>query len=328
MCERELRNSLATESNKLVYSFFAAPELDPFFSEERHSVIRVGEPSMKFTKNLLDVFNIPEECRELFKAKKRQAKDWRINQINSSALTPLLFFYKPEIEPLSIKVKSRGETYTLVFNKSVFEKPNPVYGTDSKIDVALYGKVEENGRDCVLFLESKFSEYLKSEDDTSRSNKYWDGDGGMGDGALQIVNNYANSMHLLNDLSFGIDKKLNRSFVKSKYGRHYCQGISQMIAHNYGALRSDELSDNYMVFLGTVLFDFDKGSANLSVSDDYRAECKALIDDYRRVYRELAIVLNTINDSRDVYVVDEVLTHQEILIGYKLDDEVKEFYSL
>jgi len=328
MCELELRNRLTSESNRLVYTFFAAPELNSFFDDERHHVTPVGKPSMKFTNSLVDVFNIPEKNRSLFEEKKRQAKDWRINQINSSALTPLLFFYKPEIDNLTITVTSRGQSYTLIITRSVFEKPNPVYGTDSKIDVALYGKVKETNRECVFFLESKFSEYLKPESDTNRSSKYWDGESDGNDGAFQIVHRHAEGMRLMKDMIIGKDKDTNLSYVKSCNGSHYCQGISQMIAHNHGALNSEELANGVQVFLGSVLFDFDKGSQNLSVSKEYRKECTDLLDDYKTVYKELAVVLNDIDRSYDVNVIDEVITHQDLLKDYNLDTEVKEFYSI
>lgn len=87
----------------------------------------------------------------------------RIRTLHSSSLLCLLCFYGvSEERPLNLIVEGRQVRFT----SSLFEVKNPV-GTDetgkehnSNMDVVLYGKDSQNGKKVILFLESKFSEYL------------------------------------------------------------------------------------------------------------------------------------------------------------------------
>lgn len=87
----------------------------------------------------------------------------RIRTLHSSSLLCLLCFYGvSEERPLNLIVEGRQVRFT----SSQFEVKNPV-GTDetgkehnSNMDVVLYGKDSQNGKKVILFLESKFSEYL------------------------------------------------------------------------------------------------------------------------------------------------------------------------
>ena len=109
--------------------------------------------------------------KELFEAKFKQAisgdgQEWkRIATLHSSSLVALLCFYSvTNSKPLTINVDGND----CIFTESHFECKNRV-GIDGKgnphysnMDVVLIGKTKEN-KSVILFLESKFSEYLKNE---------------------------------------------------------------------------------------------------------------------------------------------------------------------
>ena len=87
----------------------------------------------------------------------------RISILQSSSLVALLCFYKiSPNHPLKIKIE---ENHNCIFTHSIFEYKNPIQKDDpnhcSNIDIVLVGKeCDAPKKSVILFLESKFSEYL------------------------------------------------------------------------------------------------------------------------------------------------------------------------
>ncbi len=268
---------------------------------------------VKETVDILEsVFKISNH--NLFEKKFNEAisgdgQEWkRIAVLHSSSLIALLCFYSVnEDNPLSIIID--GEKCT--FTESHFECKNKV-GTDksgkahySNMDVVLVGKTDDN-KSVILFLESKFSEYLENGKYDGISNDVYGG----------IYSKLENTKGVLN-----FEKNKNEWTISApKNNPQYCAGIKQMISHYQGITKSflGSMCDRYdKVFLGEILFDFGD-----SINGDY-------FENYCNIYRQLATKLNEINTSEKFKVLSEILTYQEVFNGgFKLGDKVKDFYSL
>ncbi len=252
----------------------------------------------------------------------------RISTLHSSSLAALLLLYSVS-EENKLKCTLDGKAYT--FNDCFFEvKTNVKDSHFSNIDVVLIGKNSE-GKDVIFFLESKFSEYLNTGmcnyiSLDAYKDKYEEL-GLMGDNAIQ-------GLHFGEGMGKDNVKCLQ---IKSSSGEpQYCNGIKQMISHYIGLTNFAEkgkkvldpkqkahldeivkLRDNgAIIILGEVLFAFgdtvDKGASKLSR--------------YSTIYKGLSTILNA--HTSKLYILPEILTYQELLKGFELDEKVNKFYQL
>lgn len=237
----------------------------------------------------------------------------RIAVLHSSSLAALLCFYQVNEHPLTIKLNGVDCTFT----KSFFECKNKV-GKDEKgnihysnIDVILTGK-NNNGDSVILFLESKFSEYLT---------------GGKKEGISRFV--YGDLYDKIEKIEGLTIKQKNKEITISSTSKkqHYCEGIKQMISHYLGITESflNSYCNTYdNVCLGELLFHFDDEKTDSGMFDDY-------FDDYNTLYKQLSTNLNSISRQNNdkLIVLPEVLTYQSIFANNPiLDKKVKEFYHL
>ena len=184
-----LRKQAAQKSRKYkyVYEYFAHPLYDDVFNKKGLKIVQAGKTSLQFEptedndkfKTLEQAFNIilpsncaPKKNHSLFRTRFMEAaygkgSEFReITQLNSSALVALMCFYPVnELNPIKITLVADGTSHTLSLTELHLEKENPVYSPNrpSSIDIALYGKDVSSGENVVLFLESKFGEYFRSE---------------------------------------------------------------------------------------------------------------------------------------------------------------------
>ena len=209
-------------------------ENTPFHDEPSNKSLRVRCRNTHKGDDLADIFGLDQH---IFKPKYHDAisgdgqEARRIRTIHSSSLISLLCFYwVSESRPLSLALDGRDVTFT----KSAFEVKNPV-GADetgnvhfSNIDVALLGKDSTTGKPIVLFLESKFSEYLN-----------W--------GRYSGISNYVYAETYKQLIKRGdldrMELKFEESSKNHSYsdllsikGRtnHYAAGIKQMVSHFLG----------------------------------------------------------------------------------------------
>ncbi|MDE7386447.1 MAG: hypothetical protein K2N28_04860, partial [Muribaculaceae bacterium] len=89
----------------------------------------------------------------------------RILRLHSSALLALLCFHDVANKPIIIK---HSDNEVEEYDECWFEVKNKVFDNPSNIDIVLKSK-----KGNLLFLESKFTEYLSSESPDIRM-KYWD----------------------------------------------------------------------------------------------------------------------------------------------------------
>lgn len=320
----------AAENNP-VYSLFNNTEVLKFLDGleiektiwrddiESERSLRLATKAPKKSDDLIHSFNLnpisfPAKFKEAIGGDGQEYR--RIRTLHSSSLISLLCFYSvSETKPLSISI----DGHNIEFTESHFEKKNPI-GRDeegkpheSNMDVFLKGRDKATGRDVVLFLESKFSEYLSWGKHTEISNfVYWE------TYAKLFNRGYLNRMGLKYD---HMDKNKQYSELSSIKGRthHYAGGIKQMVSHFIGVknITDTEAYKNCDIYLGEILFRFPE-----TVDPKNKK-----FNDYTHLYGILAEGLNSISDSK-FKIVGQCLTYQDVFKAFDLEETVKTFYSL
>ena len=289
---------------------------------------KYSENSLCFRNNINKVFDL--EGSATFSQKYRQATSGdgkekrRIRTLHSSALLAFLVFQGvSEKNPLRITLK---DGQNAIFTESYFEMQNPIQGNNqpSNMDVTLVGHKEGSpSQEIVLFLESKFSEYLSNGKVTGIS----------GDVYGRIYSRIFTGERKWDMVKEDIPDGTITIASKPKTS-HYCTGIKQMISHYLGATNSVRQGWNLLVkkqhqldkdadyYLGEILFDF--GSHVRKAQDKFK--------DYSALYKELAETLNTIaeEDGEKLSVLSEDFTYQELLKknpDFNPGEYVKRFYG-
>ena len=240
----------------------------------------------------------------------------RIRTLHSSSLLALLCFYGvSEKRPLMLGIDGR----TVKFTASAFEVKNYV-GTDetgkshdSNIDVVLTGKDVASEKIIILFLESKFSEYLTWGKYSNISNHVYE----------DIYDQLKKGQYLER-----MGLKFEASPVNTGYSDlysikgnslHYAGGIKQMISHFLGVKNAsdDKAYKHCDIYLGEILYRFP---------DSIDAEGYKF-HDYNQIYGILTEGLNRLSESK-FKVLNHCLTYQEVFKNYEMEDAIRTFYSL
>ena len=268
---------------------------------------------------LHNVFQLKNQ--ELFDEKFEQAvggdgQEWRrITRLHSSSLLALLCFYSiSEHNRLEIDISENVHEKKIkgVFTKSYFERKNKV-GEDengkahySNMDVVLSGTTCD-GKNVILFLESKFSEYLSSGKYDKISAKVYDGI-------------YKKLDQPVRELVF--TEESNKTWtINSKEKSMYCGGIKQMISHFQGIEESfiGSMCDTFdYIYLGEIVFNIPEELGKKHEK----------FNSYSTMYEQLAKKLNEINDEKRFHVLPNLLTYQEVFKNFDLDENVRAFYQL
>lgn len=240
----------------------------------------------------------------------------RIRTLHSSSLLCLLCFYGiSEKRPLNINLEGRQITFT----SSRFEVKSLV-GTDetgreheSNMDVVLCGKDGQTGKKVILFLESKFSEYLT-----------WGKYSGISNYVYQKIYAQLEESGVLERMGLKYEEcpdKPGYSDLDSVKGKtmHYAGGIKQMVSHFLGVKNAaaGKQYEDYDIYLGEILFKFPD-----SIEDAQRK-----FNDYDGLYKTLAKGLNQISEDK-FKVLGQCLTYQDVFKDYDLEESVRSFYSL
>ena len=196
---------------------------------------------------------------------------------------------------------------------------NPV-GTDetgkehnSNMDVVLYGKDSQNGKKVILFLESKFSEYLT-----------WGKYSGISNHVYRKI--YAQLSHngVLERMGLIYEENPdNRAYsdLASIKGNtlHYAGGVKQMVSHFLGVKNTaaGKQFEDYDIYLGEILFKFPDSFEDANIK----------FKDYIQLYNTLAEGLNQLSEDK-FKVQSQCLTYQDVFKDYDLEESVRSFYSL
>ena len=254
----------------------------------------------------------------------------KIMCLHSSSLCALLFFNNiSEKNPLILQINNKD----VIFTEVLFEYKNKVIANPSNIDVVLVGRYSGADKKVILFLESKFSEYLEVSNEfhrlalgyiTKYSKIY--NDEFLGNAGLSIIKNTDNQPVLFDEADKHRNvKRYNGIQLQNKKEETYIEGLKQMISHYIGIEHfigndlEDERNLNYSadtdVYLGEILFDF-----NFEASKD-------CLDTYSRYYKKLATGLNVLNPN--IHVVNEILRYSSFRNkDYFLPEPVRKFYKI
>lgn len=167
--------NMSKKSRYLYETMWGSPDVDFPVEKTKVSGNRFSDNSYTFVgtsiddedicrDRIADIFGIAD--RDIFEKKFHQAcggdghEIERIGTLHSSALCALLFFYNvTESNPLIMNVNGRKCRFTY----SRFEFQNRVIKgrRPSNMDITLVGKYADEDTPVILFLESKFSEYIE-----------------------------------------------------------------------------------------------------------------------------------------------------------------------
>lgn len=240
----------------------------------------------------------------------------RIRTLHSSSLLCLQCFYGvSEDRPLVIKYDGR----IVKFTSSSFEVKLPVEKEENgesrpaNIDVVLVGNDEQTGKPVMLFLESKFSEYLSWGKYKGISNRVYEKTYSQ-----LCKGGYLDRM----GLKFYEDSENpSYSVLSSIEGRtlHYAGGIKQMVSHYLGVknIAEREQYKGVDIYLGEILYKFP------DMIDKNNLKFK----DYSHLYEILAEGLNEVPQSK-FKVVEQCFTYQDVFKLFNLEPSVRLFYSL
>ena len=210
----------------------------------------------------------------------------RILTMHSSSLLCLATFYNV--------TKSNAITFndeklaTIPFTKVKFEFSNyiPSSESNSQIDICLKDESESN----VLFLESKFSEYLTCGKVTDISNKYKD--------------DFEPFQQILESLELELNSLEDSLCLQSKKGRTnvYCAGLKQMICHYLGAVEYATKNPSQEVYLGTILYKFP-----------YEIDTKSKFTSYKKLYQEWAKGAELLNKKpSNLHIIQEPIVYNTL----------------
>lgn len=242
----------------------------------------------------------------------------KITTLHSSSLCALLFFFNVDNKKLVIPSLSEYE-----FTESYLEFQNKVIRSPSNIDVVLLGKNIKTGKKVILFLESKFSEYITGIGKKKVSQSYFK----SGSPSFPIYDFIANN----NIFNFNKEK----GFCDSE---KYNEGLKQMISHYYGIrnfMEKNFAADNEDIYknireygadeiiLGEILFDnFAKNSGLTEKLNNYKSEYSKLAD----IINEQYDIDKTKPENIKFKVLTESLVYSDLQKYISDFPKIKKFY--
>ena len=260
-----------------------------------------------------DVFKIdnPMFCSKFVEAISGDGQEAnKIMTLHSSSLASLLVFYSVSKDnPIYVTVNGKEEK----FIQSQFEVKNEVSfgsGNYSNIDVVLLGE------NCILYLESKFSEYLGSGPVEVRKVDYYD----------EI---YERLSGTLKEAGVHLVQKESKRFLGRIDGKpFYNEGLKQMISHFLGVTtelkKSKDKFKGKTVVLGEILFNF--GNRVPVAPRKY--------DSYKEAYAKLKEGLaRCAHEDETGLIINDLTTYQCVLASkanhkylMNLPESIRQFY--
>ena len=299
-----------------------------------------GEDTLAALKR---IFHIKEK---IFDEKFQEAcsgsgqEERRIATLHSSSLCALLFFYNVTKEhPLKIEIAGIGEVdfFDAIFEyqNSVIEDANP-----SNMDVTLLGKC--GNKQVILFLESKFSEYitgvqkrlningayLKEEISKSLYEKWlWDKADDLS--GKEFTVSIQDSLAYLGGLKQMIShyvgvRKFERGILKLKQGQSAGKDLYD-VQNNVAKqtvqekLRNYALEGDTIIVLGSIAFD-------VYGNDEKHKELQEYGIFYKNLMEQISDV--AVQSGSSIYVLENFYTYQQLFKNKKewLTEQIYGFY--
>lgn len=308
----------AIDNGQKLYKQFNNPQVLSLLSNcelkwinKQKTSLEIVTNNLKDPNDLIDLFRLEVD---MFKGKFIQAISGRgheykeIRRLHSSSLVALLCFYNVSaLNPLECSI----ETERVVFSESLFEIQNPIPNSKkpSNIDIVLKGKNIKSGRKVTLYLESKFSEYLKHGEKDKISTPVY----------KEIYRQLKKSLDSI-DVSFDeYSDNYSKLKYQNKQNTHYLEGVKQIISHYLGvhSVATQTRATDEDIFLGEILFRF--------CDEEIDNNCEKIVD-YISVYEKMAEGLNKY--CLNFRVVNSCFTYQDLFKSFNLDPAVRLFYSL
>ena len=310
-----------------------ARELASAFSEdELVPTTQTTEWSMSFKSQngedefgtLKRIFGIRESARGLFEAATSGDgnEKSRILTLHSSSLLAFLCFNDIANHPITID--------GIVYDEVMFEVKNNVINNSpgkSNIDVLLMGE----NRKKLLFLESKFTEYLSGGKVTLSPHRYEEFYS-----MLTEKNNFRFSAGYL-PVNSKTDKsqKTQYALYKGKKTSEYLEGIKQAFSHLLGiatgpAKKQTKGNEDYTRSLLENADEIKFASIVFNCDND---KFKKYDDLYKSVFENSDVIKDTIKDvlkkrELKLTIVPHLLQYQEVFQANFLHDKVREFYRV
>ena len=268
-------------------------------------------------KQIAENFNLA--CDDFFKSKFTQACSGsgdeikKIATLHSSSLCAFLFFYNvSEGKPLKLG--------NYKFTESFFEFKNKVIGYPSNVDVVLVGTEKMTGRKVLLFLESKFSEYITGI--TKGGNKFEIGKSYFTKEPSKSIYEHFSEL--------GINR-IEQSNCLTCPEDCYIEGLKQMVSHYFGLCNfvdGDQYEKNNKnlldqikkhkggakIILGEIIFD----NFGDNIKKDYLVP-------YEKKFKKLAPIMNDI-DTRNIEILETPFHYSDLKNISNINDSIRKFY--
>ena len=254
----------------------------------------------------------------------------KITTMHSSSLCALLFFYNVTKDN-TLTINYPG-LENVVFYESLFEVKNKVIRFPSNVDVVLIGyNINNEEEKVLLFLESKFSEYITGI--TKKGKSYEIGKGYIDSCDTKKI--YCSEV--LEDFGLKLDTSHHDKYYLIPDTDKYVEGIKQMVSHHVGIrnfLQSGPYNKNdeeVIQKLKALLNDKDKLKVILGeiVFDNFPEKQLQKLDEYEKDYLKISDLLNSIYNDCGVKVLDKTLRYSLFKNnGFKLDKKVAQFYRV
>lgn len=273
------------------------------------------------------IFGIRESARGLFEAAKsgNGNEKQKILTLHSSSLLAFLCFNDVANHPITITI-SDDKT---VYDEVMFEVKNNVINNSpgkSNIDVLLMGE----NRKKLLFLESKFTEYLSGGKVTLSPHRYEEFYS-----MLTEKNNFRFSAGYL-PVNYKTDKSQKTQYYlyTDKEPSQFLEGIKQTFSHLLGIATGPAKiqTKGNEVYTRSLLENADEikfASIVFNCDNDKFENYNNL---YESVFENSEVILETIKEvlpksEIKLTIVPKLLQYQEVFEDNYLSDKVREFYD-
>ena len=308
-----------------------ARELASAFSEdELVPTTQTTEWSMSFKSQngedefgtLKRIFGLSESARGLFEAATSGKEKQRILTLHSSSLLAFLCFNDVANHPITINETAYNEVMFEVKNNVINNSPGK-----SNIDVLLMGK----NRKKLLFLESKFTEYLSGGKVTLSPHRYEE----FYSKLTKKFDCPFSAGYVTVNSKTDKSQKTQYALYKGKKTSQYLEGIKQAFSHLLGiatepAKKQTKGNEDYTrsllenadeIKFASIVFNCDNKKF-----DDYKLL-------YESVFENSDVIKGTIKDvlkkrELKLTIVPHLLQYQEVFQANFLHDKVREFYRV
>lgn len=326
--------------SRVVYNFFDFCLINELYKSgiiektpvNYNGVRKLSKHSLMFSydflvKDYIKNNNLYEKYKEAMSGSGQNGYN-KFAPIHSSSLFPFLIFSLVNKKNI-LKIPGLS---SIEFYDVVFEYKNIVFSMPSNIDVLLIGS--NNDKKVLLFLECKFSEYLKTTKASSYTKQKNEKKRYFSEKYKDSFDRYLHPFK--GKVKYNDFSNNNEGFQLVSVDPIYIDGIKQMIHHYIGItnftnknfyrcnhnkkIEEDYASNNDTeIFFGEIVFDFNSEFSNKKMKN------------YKDTY---SLLKSSLNDNDKITLLDDLLLYQDLFLhnenSYfeKLYDVFKQLYQI